>query len=235
MIIRRKFDPLLHILHLLWGVPGYFGATVRRKIKRRMVKRSVEDFNACVQRLGASDVVLDLGANLGTFTAILAKTGAEVHAYEPDPHCFDQLQARFAGVPNIFLHNKAVAAEAGTFLLRRTRGFADSPDMESQGSSIAVNDPEIYDENNSIAVDTLAFNDVVKAFDRKVALIKMDIEGAEFAILDRIMSAPDALPIDAMFVETHERSFPDRVAQVWHLRIMNWRGALPFPIDTYWP
>ena len=38
-----------------------------------------------------------------------------------------------------------------------------------------------------------------------------------------------------MFVETHERHLPERVAMVKALRKRNWEGSLPFPIDTFWP
>lgn len=44
--------------------------------------------------------VLDFGAGIGTFTAILPST-AEIVAVEPDPHFVPQLRARFAGVDAI--------------------------------------------------------------------------------------------------------------------------------------
>jgi FkbM family methyltransferase len=175
---------------------------------------------------------------MGVYTEKLAATGAEVHAYEPDPHCFAALQTRFADRANVHLHNQAVSGEAGQFILRRTRDFAQNPDLRSQSSSIAVNDPLQYDPQTGFKVETLAFVDVVSHFARPIALIKMDIEGAEFSILTQLFADMDrtrALPIGALFVETHERHFPQHVALVKSLREMNWDGALPFPIDAFWP
>lgn len=209
-----------------------------RQLLERHGPASLAAFNRHLNRLGPGDICLDLGANMGIFTEKMAATGADVHAYEPDPHCFAALQARFAAQPNVHLHSKAVAAEAGHFMLRRTRDFLSDPDLQSTSSSIAVNSPQIYDDANSVVVETVDFHNVVRGFGRPVALVKMDIEGAEFAILDRIL-ADEAqgrpLPIGALFVETHERHFPDRFAMVRDLRRAEWAGRQAYPIDTYWP
>ena len=178
-------------------------------------------------------------AKIVEVTERLAATGAEVHAYEPDPHCVAALNRRFAGRNNVHLHPQAVSEKAGEFLLRRTKDFDLAPDLHSQSSSIAINSPRFYDDENGVIVETLAFGAVIAGFDRPVTLIKMDIEGAEFSILEHILAdlaqgtAP--LPIGAMFVETHERHLPDHVGLLKSLRAMNWDGALPYPIDTFWP
>ncbi len=216
---------------------GRFGDSVRRKLRRRIAKRSMINFNALVALRGPGDICLDLGANLGEFTQKFAATGAEVHGYEPDPHCFAALQARFAGKPNVHLYNQAVSGAAGNFLLRRSKDFAKSPDMKSQSSSIVIKDTKIFDSENSVMVETVAFGDVVRDLGRPVALVKMDIEGAEFSILDIILAEQAkgvVLPIGAMFIETHERFLPERVAMIKALRTANWDGELPYPIDTFW-
>ena len=188
MTRARPHTPLQHLLFALSGATGGFGQSVRRKILRRLGPYSLADFNERVAQLRAGDICLDLGANMGVFTEILAATGAEVHAFEPDPHCFASLQKRFAGRANVHLHNQAVADVAGSFVLHRMKDFDTEPDMRSQSSSIAISDTSQYDESNSVVVETLAFADVVRAFGRPVALVKMDIEGAEFAILDQILA-----------------------------------------------
>lgn len=235
----RPTHPMHRLLYEMSGLGGRIGQSVRRKLMRRFSKRSVADFNSRVARLVPGDLCLDLGANMGVVTARLAATGAEVHAYEPDPYCVDVLTRRFAGYNNVHLHPQAVSGLAGKNLLRRTKDFDLAPDLESQGSSIAINAPRYYDDNNAVLVETLAFADVVAGFGRPVSLIKMDIEGAEFSILDHILAGHAAgrtpLPISALFVETHERHVPEWVAQLKDLRALNWDGKLPYPIDTFWP
>ena len=237
MSVAHLSTPLQKLLYSLSGLEGRLGSSARRKLRRRMAWPSMKNFLDHVARLGTEDIVIDLGANMGIFTDILAATGAEVHAYEPDPHCFEVLLRRFEGAENVHLHNQAVSGEAGTFVLQRTKGFAESPDIKSQSSSIAITNETIFDTENGILVETVAFKDVVRNLGRPVALVKMDIEGAEFSILDRILedhSKGLALPIGRIFIETHERFMPERVIMVKELRMANWTGALPYPIDTFW-
>jgi FkbM family methyltransferase len=221
---------------LFWGsgFEGRIGASSGRKLRRRRIKHSLDDFDRKLRAVTTSDICLDFGANLGVYTEKLAATGATVHAYEPDPHCFAALQARFAGRTTIQLHNVAVAREAGRATLRRTLHFDEAPDALSQASTIVVQNPAKF-QKDGIEVQTLAFADVVKGFDRPVAIVKMDIEGSEFDILEHILEAPDQFPIRSMYVETHERYIPGKTKLLQRVRTMNWCGELPFPIDTYWP
>lgn len=198
---------------------------------------SMRDFEARLTKIGPGDVCLDLGANMGTFTEKLAATGAEVHAYEPDPFCFAALEKRFAGRANVHLHQQAIAHENGTIKLRRSKEFHSSPELYSLGSSIVINNASM-DDVNTIEVQMCSFVEVVRQLGRPVAIVKMDIEGAEFAILDQILADQArgiVLPIGAMFVETHERHFIDRLPLVRDLRRPDVQKALPYPIDTYWP
>ncbi|MBA4324247.1 MAG: hypothetical protein C0426_04110 [Rhodobacter sp.] len=233
--VNVRVHPLFHrLLFWLYRFDGPIGASAGRKLRRRRMKVSVADFDRQLAAVTESDICLDLGANMGVVTEKLAATGATVHAYEPDPHCFAALQARFAGKKNVHLHNVAVAREAGWATLRRTLNFDEAPDLFSQGSSITVQDPATY-QADGIRVQTLAFIDVVNGFDHPVAIVKMDIEGAEFDILEHILEMSDRFPIRSMFVETHERSVPGKTVLLRRVRQMDWMGELPFPIDTYWP
>jgi len=228
----------LHPFHrfLFWlsQFDGRISASAGRKLRRRRLKATLADFDRRLAAVTAEDICLDFGANMGLFTEKMAATGATVHAYEPDPHCFAILQARFAGRANIHLHNAAVARTAGRATLRRTLDFAQSPDLQSQSSSIAIQNPGLY-QADGITVETRAFVDVVNGFDRPVAIVKMDIEGSEFDILAHVLEAPERFRIGAMFVETHERRFPEFRRMVRQVRQMNVDGALPYPVDTFWP
>src|ERR1041385_8565336 len=66
-------------------VPSGFGFFCYRQLKRRFTSRSAPLFEAWVARLGPGDIAIDLGAHVGTITERLARTGATVHAFEPDP------------------------------------------------------------------------------------------------------------------------------------------------------
>lgn len=111
-------------------------ALIRRQ-ERNLRKARAEGFLAGVAAmLRPGDLALDCGANLGVVTDILARSGADVVAFEPDPWTFAQLSARFDGVANVTLVNAAVGVGAGTVRLRRATNFADNPTGASLKSTI---------------------------------------------------------------------------------------------------
>lgn len=116
---------------------------------------------------------LDLGANVGAFTCLVASRGMRVVAYEPDPGCFAVLEQNVAlnGLKNVELVNAAVVdgppgevvlhlnSAAGNYwrnsLIKQWRG----------GASIAV--PSVSIASLPVGLDC-----------------KMDIEGSEMQILE---------------------------------------------------
>ncbi|MEO1686288.1 MAG: FkbM family methyltransferase [Pseudomonadota bacterium] len=180
--------------------------------QRRERWSDVQDrFDEIVQGLGSGGLCLDFGANLGEFTERLAQTGADVRAFEPDPYTFEKLQARMAHYPNVTLYNSAVGAEAGTLKMERHALFDEDPEKYSVGTS-AFSSVLAQAGGFSFEVEMVGFHDFIAAFDRPVDLVKMDIEGAEVAILEALLQRTTAQPIRAMFVETHEPQMP-------HLRL----------------
>jgi FkbM family methyltransferase len=220
-------------LAMLGRLPGGVGERARRRLSARWGKRAIADFQAKLQQLGPGDLCIDLGANVGHFTAELAATGAVVHAYEPDPWSFEQLSARFEGTPNVVLHQAAVAAVGGTARLRRARRFAEDPQRFSHSSSIVRDDADRYGEEG-FDVEVRSFQQVLRDIGAKVALEKMDIEDAEFDILEDIFARPGDFAVKAIFVETHERNDPTRIAQVTRMR-RNAETLKAPSINLYWP
>jgi FkbM family methyltransferase len=186
-------------------------AMIRRQ-KRNLRKASAEGFLAGVAAmLRPGDLVLDCGANVGAITAILAETGADVLAFEPDPFAFAALSARFADHPRVTLVNAAVGASAGTVRLMRAANFEDNPTGASVKSTILQGGRAI-DASNGFDVPLISFPDLIRekiAAGREVAFVKMDIEGAELEILEVLDRDGLLAQIRVIVVETHERKFKD--------------------------
>lgn len=172
-----------------------------RKLKSRLIRRSEPQFNQVVASLRPGDIAVDLGAHVGTFTRRMAATGATIHAFEPDPIAFGILRDNVAGLPNVVVHNAAVAGRDGTAVLYRPRTWR--PGSPSRANSIARID---YTMNldEGLPVQLVDFADFLVQLPKPVRLVKVDIEGAEWellrAVIDRALDR-----FEAMFVETHER------------------------------
>lgn len=186
-------------------------ALIRRQ-KRNMRKAHAEGFlSGIAAMLRPGDLALDCGANMGVVTAVLAKTGADVIAFEPDPWAFGKLTERFADAGNVTLMNAAVGVGTGTVRLMRATNFGDNPTGASVKSTILDGGRQI-DAENAVDVPLIDFPGFLRERlkDRpEIAFVKMDIEGAELDILEAMDRNAMFDHIRVLVAETHERKFRD--------------------------
>lgn len=133
-------------------------------------------FNSLVaQNIKEGDVVLNIGANIGYYTLMLAervgKTG-KVYAFEPAPDNFRLLKknAEVNNYSNIVPINKAVSDKTGV-----TRLHLDDYNQGNHG---------IYKNGtteNSVEVGVVRLDDFLKN-EKKIDFILMDAQGAELGI-----------------------------------------------------
>lgn len=183
-----------------------------RRAKRNLRKAWAEGYMAGITTLlRPGDLVYDLGANRGDVTAVLAATGADVVAYEPDPVTFAKLTARFADHPNVRLVNAAVGVGSGTVTLMRGANFAGKEEQASVKSTI-LDGGRGVDAANAVEVPLIDFPAVVRtevAARGQIAFVKMDIEGAELEILEVMDREGLFENIRGLVAETHERKFKE--------------------------
>ena len=220
----RAQGPSEHAFAALARLPGLPGAMGYRKLKRRLQHRAEARFRALAAVLGPGDLALDLGANVGDMTAVLAANGATVHAYEPEPDTFALLRTRFADAPNVAVHQAAIADRAGQADLVLPASFADRPRSASKAASIA-HDRYRGDGAVTRMVALHDIRDVMAALPQPPRIIKMDIEGAELPVLEAMRAADLIAPDTAVFVETHERLDPASLGRVLALQAWARDGA----------
>ena len=166
-----------------------------------------------VSMLQPGDVVLDCGANVGDVCGPFAQTGAQVHAFEPDPYAFGILSEKLGDAPNVTLYNAAVGVEVGTVRLMRAANFDDNPRGGSVKSTIVKGGRNISQEVGAgVEVTLVSLLDVIDDMVRnhgRIAVLKMDIEGAELDILERMLADDLFRHIGLTVAETHERKFRD--------------------------
>ncbi len=122
--------------------------------------------------------VVDLGANVGIFAARIAPQAARVICYEPMQSNFSQLEKNLGGLAHVTRVHAAVGDAGGTariFQPRDTRisgGFTQYPHE-------ALHAAEGYEEMPIVTLDQVFAQHDIRACD----LLKVDTEGAEYAIL----------------------------------------------------
>lgn len=161
--------------------------------------------------LKPGDLAVDCGANMGVVTEVLARSGADVIAFEPDPYTFGLLSEKFADKPNVTLINAAVGVGSGTVRLMRGANFDTNPVAASVSSSILAGGRKV-DAENSVEVPLVDFPSFVreKVAERgQIAFVKLDIEGAELEILETLDRDGQMNGIRCLVAETHEKKFPD--------------------------
>ena len=185
------------------GIPGKLGFICYRKLKRRYRFRNAHIWQEVVDDLRKGDLCIDLGANVGTVTRQLAQTGAEVIAFEPDPVTFERMTASLGAVENIILMQKAAGHQANRLLLKRSARLKEGFERFSEAASL-VRDDKQMDARNNVEVEVVDLPAFLQSLDRDIRLVKMDIEGSEWDLLDALLDNPVLQRIDCIFVETHE-------------------------------
>lgn len=136
-------------------------------------------------------VVVDVGANVGVFTALAAGRGAEVHAFEPNRGCFDRLSWTVHAndlAERVHLFNLAVGEQDGSATLKVTRGGTTG------GTVVTTAEPSVAGVQVEMStLDSWAGRQGITRLD----LLKIDVEGAEGDVL---RGAESILPATARVI-----------------------------------
>ncbi len=126
----------------------------------------------------SGDTVIDIGAHIGTYTLIAAqKVGpkGKVYAFEPLLKNFELLKKNVEtnGYQNVVLINKAVSNKSGTskLFLSNEDNYGDQRIYASQ------------DNRKSLTIKTTTLDEFFKDKNKKINVIKMDIQGSEVLAL----------------------------------------------------
>lgn len=185
------------------------------------------------QALGPGDLVIDCGANLGAVTLFAAARGAEVHAFEPNPDAFAILSRRTSGMAGVHLHPQAVLDAPGLLPLYLHLNYARNPERFSSGSSLLAEKRNV-DEGQAVEVPVIDLAAFIAGLGRPVTLLKLDIEGAEYKVLNALIDRGVMGQIGKVFVETHAGSIPALTEADAALRARIAAEGLGEKIDLNW-
>jgi FkbM family methyltransferase len=200
------------VFDLRWLVRAAFrriapNTIVRYVEHRRFLASLPPHIRSVIETIRPGDVCIDCGANIGVVARALARYGASVYAFEPDPYAFAQLLKNMRPNENVRCINSAVGIGANDRIkLYFHKQLVEDPIKYSQGSSVMANKPNVGGE--SIEVDVINLSDFIK--DRgRVKLLKIDIEGYETVVVPHLVASRALDCVDHVYVETHDHKWPD--------------------------
>jgi FkbM family methyltransferase len=132
--------------------------------------------------INPSELVFDVGANMGNRSKIFRAIGAKVVAFEPQTYCATFLAAAFSGDQGFTLVQAAVSTEEGELTMHLSRAHVLSTldtewmDRMNQGGRFANQ----WDRTEQVHVTTL--DKSIEKFGIP-AFIKIDVEGHEYNVV----------------------------------------------------
>ncbi len=181
--------------------------------------------------LAPGDTAVDVGANFGYFTVLAGRRvgrGGRVVAFEPLPAMRRELEANVAlnQLPQCRVRSEAVSDRAGAAAL--FEGPAGNPGLSSLRA--------LADAGPPLEVETVTLDEAL-AGDEPVALVKIDVEGAELKVLRGMAGLVERRRPDVVLEVTDRflREMGDsaealfRRARDWGYRIyrIDWPGLVP--------
>ena len=174
------------------------------------------------------DVVFDIGAHLGDRTRAFASLGAQVVAFEPQPHLRAWLERLEGSNSRVTIRGEAVGAEAGAAQLSISQATPTVSTMATvwrQGIG-AANETfrnVRWEEQITVPVVTL---DAMIAAHGLPAFCKIDVEGFELDVLQGLSQ-----PLPALSVEFVAGSLDGSKACIEHLEGLRKSDTVPAAPD----
>jgi FkbM family methyltransferase len=162
---------------------GDFAASHRRFVRDNAKERVYRN-----PGLTADSVVIDGGGYMGDWSAaLLDQCDPHVTIYEPVPEFYRKLEHRFAAKPKVAIRPSAMAGKCET---RRFGLASDASGVFAPMSTDAVQ---------------VRMTDVAREFDRfeRIDLLKLNIEGGEYEVLERLLDTESIRKIVELRVQFH--------------------------------
>jgi FkbM family methyltransferase len=172
---------VVHGVPLLVNIHDY-GIGTQLFLYDKYALARVEEIKKIVKE---GDIVVDIGANIGYFTVLLAQivgSRGKVYAFEPDPRNVALLERTIArnGWKNVFVEQKAVSNKKGELVLYQTQSWA--------GNAMSECDAVSTTKVSVVNIDSILHEHNVK-------FVKMDIDGSEPLVIigmkNMISRSPD--------------------------------------------
>ena len=143
--------------------------------------------------------IIDAGFNIGLFSLYASKFAKQIYAFEPSQETYDigALNLKDNNIANVKLFRKAIHTED-----KKLQFFHNQNSTMNSTLAVVENKPELKEEVDGIRLDTFVKEEGIDHID----FLKLDIEGAEAAVIGS-NSFENIVPIlDSLVVEYHSWS-----------------------------
>lgn len=183
-------------------------------------KRSLTpNFYSVCSNCPSGSHMVDVGANKGDITKIMARHAEQVHAFEPGSIAFNRLFNQFKNNPIVNMYKVAVSKDYGFRPLFHHELYGSGRRDYSQGSSLLSEKDNIDQEKYEI-VACVKLSDFLTKLNKPIHVLKIDIEGSEVDVLFDLISNNSIRFVKNIFVETHERkiaSLGSDISEIKHV------------------
>lgn len=140
-----------------------------------------------------------IGQDISFDQQIIAQHHCQVFGFDPTPKSINWVASQ--NIPanfNFYPYGLGVKTEEVKFHLPKNKEHVSG----------SVFDHRLVSEEDYVSVPLKSFSDIlVDTGHQKIDILKMDIEGSEYIVIDSILDA--GVPINQLLLETHERFFED--------------------------
>lgn len=196
--------------------PSLLATVLGRRMRRLLLlgplrqdaRRAADLLKAAPGRRG---LFIDCGSNLGQgFAYFKTRFPADRFDYilvEPNPYCVAHLRASAATSKGIEIIAAAASSRDGEAILY---GVTEGADRTSQGGSIVTAHPSAWEREAipaPVSVRTFSLGQLIASRHQAYSVIamKMDIEGAEYDVLEDLVHTGAHRYLHAVYVEFHSR------------------------------
>lgn len=195
------------------------------KRRQRQIERDAARIVADLRKSKGRGLFVDCGSNVGQgfsyFSQYFPLSHFDYVLVEPNPFCAARLRKEVVSVSDygaITLIEAAAGVEEGTTIFY---GLAEDAGgkLSEGGSILSAHNSKFYIPNESaaITVRTFSFSEFLadKAPRYGVTVVKMDIEGGEYAVLPDMLKKNVAQMVSHWYIEFHSQYMTDSDRQYY--------------------
>ena len=148
------------------------------------------------------NIIFNIGSNIGQEIEILKDLNCKIYAFEPHPKIFRDLKDKYASFENVIFYE--VAAWISNEI--KDLYFKNNKEDINGGASLIVHKGNVSKKIKT-KVKCIDISEFIINLNSQIDLFWMDIEGAEYYIIENLLNTGAINKIDYIFFEDHERKF----------------------------